>query len=57
MSETPEERNRDSRKVEEDGIAKSQSEPLGKQDPTEPVEVGKRGKGGSVEGGTGAASV
>ncbi len=45
MSENPEERNRDSRKTN-DNTRKQQGEtPLNKQDPTEPVQVGaKEGK-------------
>jgi hypothetical protein len=43
MSEKPEERNKDSKKSAEDNI----EQPVGKQDPTEPVQVGgaKEGKG------------
>ncbi|HUG97343.1 MAG TPA: hypothetical protein VMJ94_07360 [Nitrososphaera sp.] len=43
MSEKPEERNRDSKKSAEDNI----EQPLDKQYPTEPVQVGgaKEGKG------------
>jgi hypothetical protein len=49
MSENPEERNRGSKKVAEDNI----EQPLDKQDPTEPVQVGgsKEGKGAAAAGG------
>lgn len=44
MSEQPEKRNKDSKRVSEESI--EQPEPIGKQDPTEPVTVGG-GKGSS----------
>ena len=46
MSESPEDRSRDSKKVAEDSI----EQPLDKQDPTEPVKVSgaKEGKGTSL---------
>lgn len=49
MSENPEERNKGSKKAAEDNI----EQPLDKQDPTEPVQVGgsKEGKGAAAAGG------
>jgi hypothetical protein len=40
MSNNPEERNRDSRKTDEQGLTQAQPEPIDKQDPTNPVQVG-----------------
>jgi hypothetical protein len=50
MSENPEERNKGSKKSAEDNI----EQPLDKQDPTEPVQVGgaKEGKGTAMSGGS-----
>ena len=45
MSESPEERNKDSRKASESNIKQQAEPPLGKTDPTEPVKAG-----GSKEG-------
>jgi hypothetical protein len=46
MSEKPEKRDRDSKKVAKDHIEQqSQPEPLDKQDPTEPVKVMSGHKG------------
>jgi hypothetical protein len=55
MSEKPEERDKDSKKVAEDNIEQQpQPEPLDKQDPTEPVKVaeGHGGKAINIEGST-----
>ena len=46
MSENPEERNRESRKANENNIEQQAEPPLNKQDPTEPVEV--KGKAGNA---------
>jgi hypothetical protein len=49
MSDKPKERNEDSKKAAEGNI--EQPEPLDKQDPTEPVEVGKQEDAGARRGG------
>ena len=54
MSEKPEERDKDSKKVAKGNIEQQQPqpEPLDKQDPTEPVKVagGREGKAINIEG-------
>jgi hypothetical protein len=62
MSNNPEERNRDSRKSEENGLTQeTQPEPIDKQDPTNPVQVqgdstGKAKASADVGGGDAAAT-
>ena len=58
MSEQPEERNKDSKKAAKDNI--EQPEPLGKEDPTEPVTIGNEdssssGREGKASGGATAS--
>jgi hypothetical protein len=53
MSENPEERSKDSKKVAKGNIEQQpQPDPLDKQDPTEPVKVtgGREGKAINIEG-------
>jgi hypothetical protein len=52
MSDKPKERNEDSKKAAENNI--EQPEPVNKQDPTQPVEVGKQEDAGTRRGGKAA---
>lgn len=54
MSDKPKERNEDSKKAAENNI--EQPEPLNKQDPTQPVEVGKQEDAAARKGGKAAGS-
>ena len=59
MSEQPEERNKNSKRVARDNIKQQQSEPVDKQDPTEPATVessGSQGGGSAAREGKGTSA-